>query len=76
MIPCITGRISTVHGIITAIREEIEVGGRVVEVYASVCGNKSTDRGIVIPTSQIIKPRLAVVVVPAVTYRINYAYVV
>ena len=47
MIPCITGRISTVHGIITAIREEIEVGGRVVEVYASVCGNKSTYRRVI-----------------------------
>ena len=76
MIPRITGRISTVHGVITAIREEIEVGCRVVEVYASVCGEKSADRRIIIPTLEIIEPCLAVVVVSAVAYRIYYAYVV
>ena len=76
MIPCITGRISTVHGIITAIREEIEVGGRVVEVYASVCGNKSTYRRVIVSALEVIKPRLAVVVVPPISYRIYYAYVV
>ena len=76
MIPCITGRISTVHGVISAIREEIEVGGRVVEVYASVCGNKSADRRIIVSALEVIEPCLAVVVVSAVTYRIYYADVV
>ena len=76
MIPCITGRISTVHRVISAVSEEIEVGGRVVEVYASVCGNKSANRRIIIPTFQVIEPRFAVVVVPAIAYRINYTDVV
>ena len=76
MIPCITGRICTVYRIITAICEEIEVGCRVVEVYASVCGNKSANRRIIIPAFQVIEPRLAVVVVSAIAYRIYYAYVV
>ena len=76
MIPCITGRICTVHGVITAIREEIEVGCRVVEVYASVCGNKSTYRRIIVSALEIIESRFAVVVVPAIAYRINYTDVV
>ena len=76
MIPRITGRISTVHGVITAIREEIEVGCRVVEVYASVCGNKSANRRIIVSALEVIESRFAVVVVSAVTYRIYYTDVV
>ena len=76
MIPRITGRICTIHGVITAICKEIEVGGRVVDVYASVCGNKSTYRRIIVSALEIIESRFAVVVVPAIAYRINYTDVV
>ena len=50
-------------------------------IYQGFCGriirrNKSAYRRVIVSALEIIEPRLAVVVVSAIAYRINYAYVV
>ena len=70
--------VNSCNGIISAIREQVQPlrGFARTEVRRIIRRNKSTYRRVIIPALEVIEPRLAVVVVSAVTYRIYYADVV
>ena len=70
--------VNSCNGIISAIREQVQPlrGFARTEVGRIIRRNKSANRRIIVSAREVIEPCLAVVVVPAVAYRIYYADVV